>query len=124
MSAPRRVAIGGRVLKPGRPRLVGVAAGPGWEASDWSRADILEIRLDHFPEVRDGVAALGRPGIRVWGEPGRALVAQGVSVVVQVQHRRGAELFINDGIYGSLSDAGAPGFRFPVRLVGRQSDAA
>jgi len=53
------VAIGGRVLKPGRPRLVGVAAGPGWEASDWSRADILEIRLDHFPEVRDGVAAEG-----------------------------------------------------------------
>jgi ornithine decarboxylase len=26
-------------------------------------------------------------------------------------------LFINDGIYGSLSDAGAPGFRFPCRLL-------
>jgi len=78
----------------------------------------------YMAAIRAGVAALGLPGIRVWGEPGRALVAQGVSVVVQVQHRRGAELFINDGIYGSLSDAGAPGFRFPVRLVGRQSDAA
>jgi ornithine decarboxylase len=78
----------------------------------------------YMAAIRAGVAALGIPGIRVWGEPGRALVAQGVSVVVQVQHRRGDELFINDGIYGSLSDAGAPGFRFPVRLVGRQSDAA
>jgi len=42
---------------------------------------------------------------------------------VQVQGRRGHMLFINDGIYGSLSDAGAPGFRYPVRLL-RQSGAA
>ena len=26
-------------------------------------------------------------------------------------------LFVNDGVYGSLSDAGAPGFRFPARLI-------
>ena len=51
------------------------------------------------------------------GGAGRALVAGGTSVVVQVQHRRGDALYINDGVYGSLSDAGAPGFRFPVRLI-------
>ena len=39
------------------------------------------------------------------------------SVVVQVQQRRGDALYVNDGVYGSLSDAGAPGFRFPVRLI-------
>jgi ornithine decarboxylase len=38
-------------------------------------------------------------------------------VVVQVQLRRGETLYINDGVYGSLSDAGAPGFRFPARLI-------
>ncbi len=54
---------------------------------------------------------------RLWAEPGRALVAGGTSVVVQVQHRRGNELFINDGVYGSLSDAGIPAFKFPVRLI-------
>jgi ornithine decarboxylase len=49
-------------------------------------------------------------------------VASGTSVVLQVQHRRGLELFVNDGVFGALSDAGAPGFRFPVRLL-RASDA-
>lgn len=56
-------------------------------------------------------------GIALWAEPGRALCAPGVSVVVRVEHRRGDVLFINDGVYGSLSDAGLPGFRFPARLV-------
>jgi ornithine decarboxylase len=60
---------------------------------------------------------------RLWAEPGRALVAAGTSVVVQVQLRRGGALYINDGVYGSLSDAGAPRFCFPTRLI-RHSDAA
>ncbi len=37
--------------------------------------------------------------------------------MVQVQHRRGDALYINDGVYGSLADAGVLGFRYPVRLV-------
>ena len=36
---------------------------------------------------------------------------------MQVQLRRGDALYVNDGVYGSLSDAGHPGFRFPVRRV-------
>lgn len=78
---------------------------------------------DYFAAIEAGVAAMDlavRP--RLWCEPGRALVAAGTSVVVKVLARRGNELFINDGVYGSLSDAGAPGFRFPARLV--RPDAA
>ena len=76
-----------------------------------------------FAEIEAAVEALDLPGLRLWAEPGRALVASGMSLVVQVQGRRGQMLFINDGIYGSLSDAGVPGFRYPVRLL-RHSDAA
>jgi ornithine decarboxylase len=47
-----------------------------------------------------------------------------VSVVVRVQLRRGDALHINDGIYGSLSDAGVPGFRFPVHLLRQTASAA
>ena len=32
-------------------------------------------------------------------------------------NRRGDALYVNDGVYGALSDAGAPGFRFPHRLL-------
>lgn len=68
-------------------------------------------------EIEQGFEALGLPGARLWAEPGRALVAGGGSVVVQVQARRGDALYINDGVYGSLSDAGALAFRFPVRCL-------
>jgi len=68
-------------------------------------------------EIEAGVEALGLPDLRLWAEPGRALVAAGASVVVQVQLRRGDALYVSDGTYGSLADAGTPGFRYPVRLV-------
>ena len=68
-------------------------------------------------EIEDGFDRLGLPDARLWAEPGRALVAAGGSVVVQVQARRGDALYINDGVYGSLADAGVLGFRFPVRLI-------
>ncbi|MGC2203598.1 MAG: hypothetical protein WA633_26065 [Stellaceae bacterium] len=34
-----------------------------------------------------------------------------------MQLRRGDVLFVNDGVYGNLSDAGALGFRFPGRRI-------
>ena len=40
-------------------------------------------------------------------EPGRALVAHGVSIIVQVQLRKGNQLYINDGIYGSFDEMDA-----------------
>jgi len=80
------------------------------------------------PPLADFMAAIARAKwecglerLRLWAEPGRRLVAGGGSVVVQVQLRRGQALYVNDGIYGSLSDAGATGLRFPARLL-RSSD--
>jgi ornithine decarboxylase len=71
----------------------------------------------YIDEIADAARRLGDNRYRLWAEPGRALVAAGVSVVVQVQLRRGDVLYINDGVYGSLSDAGQPGLRYPVRLI-------
>jgi ornithine decarboxylase len=68
-------------------------------------------------EIEEGFERLDLPNARLWAEPGRALVAGGASVVVQVQHRRGDTLYVNDGVYGSLADAGTLGFRYPVRLI-------
>ena len=55
---------------------------------------------------------------QIWCEPGRALVAAGGSLIVQVLARRDDLLFINDGIFGGLADAGIPHyFRYPARLI-------
>lgn len=94
--------------------------------------DVVPPPLAAFTDaIMQAVAEHGLSGLELWAEPGRALAAGGTSVVLQVQHRRGRTLFVNDGVYGALSDAGAPGFRFPVRLVrssvrpeGGGSDAA
>ena len=53
----------------------------------------------------------------LWCEPGRALCAEYASVLVRVEKRRGAELYINDGAYGALFDAAHIGWRYPVRLI-------
>ena len=60
---------------------------------------------------------------RLMCEPGRALVAEAESLIVRVDARRGNELFINDGSYGTLFDAAHLGFNFPVRLVSRPAEA-
>jgi ornithine decarboxylase len=56
---------------------------------------------------------------RLMCEPGRALVAEAESLIVRVDARRGNELFISDGSYGTLFDAAHLGFTFPARLVSR-----
>lgn len=64
----------------------------------------------------------------LWCEPGRALCAEYASLLVKVEKRRGSELYINDGAYGSLFDAAHIGWRFPVALqrsetsIGTQMD--
>jgi ornithine decarboxylase len=70
-----------------------------------------------FAEIEAGFERFDLPGARLWSEPGRALVAAGTSVVLQVQARRGDALYVNDGVYGSLADAGTLGFRYPARLI-------
>ena len=50
-------------------------------------------------------------------EPGRALVAESGSVLVRVELRKGEFLYLNDGTYGSLFDAGTPQFIFPSKVM-------
>lgn len=49
-------------------------------------------------------------------EPGRALVAAGASLVTQVQLRKEDKLYINDGIYGALSETVQGGIKLPARM--------
>src|SRR5262249_55400024 len=90
-----------------------------------SYPDMVPPPLGDYIAVIETAAAALPNNIRLWAEPGRALVAGAGSTVVQVQQRRGEALYVNDGVYGSLSDAGALGFRFPARRIrlGNADDA-
>ena len=50
-------------------------------------------------------------------EPGRALVAESGSTVVKVVLRKKQKIYINDGTYGSLFDAGVLNFILPTRMI-------
>ena len=50
-------------------------------------------------------------------EPGRAIVAESGSTVVKVILRKKQTLYINDGTYGSLFDAGVPNFVLPSKMI-------
>ena len=61
--------------------------------------------------------------MELWCEPGRALVAESVSYVVKVELRKKNYLYINDGTFGSLYDAGNNiDFVFPTTMIGRKSN--
>jgi len=50
-------------------------------------------------------------------EPGRAIVAESGSTIVKVILRKKQNLYINDGTYGTLFDAGAPNFVLPSKMI-------
>ncbi len=68
--------------------------------------------------VRTALQCARLDHMELLAEPGRALVAQGGSLVVRVEARRGNRLYINDGTYGGLFDAGKwLNTRFPVQAI-------
>jgi ornithine decarboxylase len=50
-------------------------------------------------------------------EPGRAIVAESGSTIVKVNLRKKQKLYINDGTYGTLFDAGVPNFILPSKMI-------
>ncbi len=80
---------------------------------------------DFFAVIRDGLREMpvGSDCI-VMCEPGRALVADAMSLVVQIQLRKGDALYINDGIFHSMSESAVAGVRLPARLIRKSSDVA
>ena len=68
-----------------------------------------------FHAIKESVAEINLRGDCVlMCEPGRSLVASGASLLTQVQLRKEDGLYLNDGVYHSLSEAKA-GFKLPVR---------
>lgn len=66
--------------------------------------------------VKDTIT--GSNNITLLSEPGRALVADGLSVVTQVILRKGNSLYLNDGIYGSFNEPYVSNgkVKYPVRV--------
>ena len=81
--------------------------------------DLVPQSLDnYFEEIKKGLSNLKLEKLpEILCEPGRALVAESGSTIVRVNLRKKQKLYINDGTYGTLFDAGTPNMVYPSRLI-------
>ncbi len=76
-----------------------------------------------FSTIGDSFAALELDSdVALLCEPGRSLVADGVSVITQVQLRKDDHLYINDGVFGSFSELLFVSYDFPAQLHRLEGD--
>ncbi len=81
--------------------------------------DLRPEPLDNYiEEIKRSFKSLKLPKLpKILCEPGRALVAESGSTIVRVNLRKKQKLYINDGTYGTLFDAGVPNFIPPTRAI-------
>ena len=81
--------------------------------------DLNPEPLDNYVnEIKNSIKKLNLPVMpELICEPGRAIVAESGSTIVKVNLRKKQKLYINDGTYGTLFDAGVPNFILPSKLI-------
>ena len=81
--------------------------------------DLIPQSLDsYFDEIKKGLENLKLDSLpEIICEPGRALVAESGSTIVRVNLRKKQKLYINEGTYGTLFDAGTPNIVFPSKMI-------
>ena len=81
--------------------------------------DLIPLSLDNYlEEIKKSLNNLNLNKLpEILCEPGRALVAESGSTIVRVDLRKKQKLYINDGTYGTLFDAGTPNIVFPSKMI-------
>jgi len=86
--------------------------------------DLIPQSLNsYFEEIKKSLNTLKIDKLpEIICEPGRALVAESGSTIVRVNLRKKQKLYINDGTYGTLFDAGTPNIVYPSKMIKDQSN--
>ena len=71
---------------------------------------------DFFKVIHNALIKHGFGHCDWLAEPGRALCAEGGSTLARVELRKGKDLYLNDGVFGSLFDAGHFRWNYPLTL--------
>ena len=81
--------------------------------------DLIPQSLNNYiDEIKKGLKNLKIENLpQIICEPGRALVAESGSTIVRVNLKKKQKLYINDGTYGTLFDAGTPNIVFPSKMI-------
>jgi ornithine decarboxylase len=101
--------------------LAGLDIGGGFPAryghDPRSRQPDVPVFPNLMAEIRGDIEEWGFADTPLIAEPGRVIVARSLSVIVRVLLKKGRRLYINDGIWGSLSDSWTGKITLPARFI-------
>jgi ornithine decarboxylase len=112
----KAMELAGQVIADSGVALRVLDVGGGFPAPyPGTQAPPLEIFVEEI--VRASKALKLRNDCVLMCEPGRAMVADGMSLIVQVQLRKNGQIYVNDGLYGGLSETKVANIMLPARAI-------
>jgi ornithine decarboxylase len=101
--------------------LAGLDVGGGFPAAYGHDPRRRKAEMPSLPELmaqlRRDLAEYGFADLPLIAEPGRVVVARSLSLIVRVLLKKGRRLYINDGIWASLSDSWTGKITLPARFI-------
>ncbi|PTW58834.1 ornithine decarboxylase [Breoghania corrubedonensis] len=101
--------------------LVGLDVGGGFPATyghdPRRKAPQVPTTAELIGQLKSDLEEWGFSDMPIVAEPGRAICARSISLVVRVLLKKGRRLYINDGIWASLSDSWTGKITLPARHI-------
>jgi ornithine decarboxylase len=101
--------------------LAGLDVGGGFPAEYGNDPNRKQVEMPSLGQIMSRLAGdleeYGFSEMPLVAEPGRVIVARCFSLIVRVLLRKGRRLYINDGIWASLSDSWTGKITLPARFI-------
>ncbi len=111
----------GDLLEQSKVKITALDVGGGFPAN-YPKMSTAPLE-SYLAPIRNGIASLNLlDDVDILCEPGRALVANGMSIITQVHLRRERSLYINDGIFGSFAETSLNKFELSAEVLRLNND--
>ncbi len=116
----KAVAYAAKAIEDSGVELEVLDIGGGFPAELNTQSAVPPV-TDFTQRIADAVEQNGLQSLQLLCEIGRGLVACAGSLIVRVEGRKGNLLYLNDGTYGGIFEAGGSiGLPYPARLIRRE----
>lgn len=119
----KAVQLAGEIIRRSGVKVEALDVGGGFPSAFSNMTP--PARQDYMAEITRAVKDAKLADLDLYAEPGQALVSNAGTLVARVELRKGNMLYLNDGVFGCLHDAGKEiGISFPVAAFRDQGKLA
>ena len=117
----RAIRLCGDVMREAAVPVLALDVGGGFPAAYGGTVEVPLRSI--FSVIADEVAKLDLPpATRILCEPGRAIAAPAFTSLARVLLRKGSRLYVNEGVWGSLSESMTGRIHFPATAMALDGD--